>query len=333
MNLCAAVVSLALVTTNLAAQDIVPPCDTEKYILPPRDTAKHISPPRVRAVFDVSVFGNVVARPSVAVTEEDEVLVRVVANNTLAKGISVHRISAARRLGELRIIDGSQVMGVKAAAGILGELKACYVSAVLGDFEAGLGEVEIRYVVMDQDKMKHLTLGSFNFNVEPLYAGMFSLGPVITDLPEPKFSVATNSAGRSYISVAESGNDRILYALIYTPFIRGKRLGEPALRWELESWWHRINPMFGVVLNDISRNALGGVSVDFPFGIVAHAGWHMGRTSEIDPESGLAAGSAIASDGTIPVIRRWNTGTFFGLTLDARVALKLIGLAGKTTLP
>lgn len=322
MKLCVYVPALVLLTSNLAAQDI-PRCGTDK------------ADPAPQPVFVVSMFGNVVARPPVAVTEDDDVLVRVLTDPTVAKGISVHRISAARRLGELRVIGGTQTASATAVNRVFAAARApkCYVDAVLGDFEAGLGEVEIRHILSDQAEVKQLTLGAFNFNVEPLYAGMFSLGPVVTDLPEPKFSVATNSAGGSYVSVAESGNDRILYALIYTPFVRGKRLGEPALRWELKSWWHRINPMFGVVLNDISRNALVGVSLDFPFGIVAHYGAHMGRTSEIDPESGLAAGSAIASDGTIPVIRRWNTDRFLGLTLDARVALKLIGLAGKTTLP
>lgn len=322
MKLCVHVTALVLFTSNLAAQDL-PKCGTDKADRAPQP------------VFVVSMFGNVVARPPVTVTEDDNVLVRVITDATAAPGISVHRISAARRLGELRVIGETQTASATAVAPVFTAAASakCYVDAVLGDFEAGLGEVEIRYIVKDQTEVKRLALGSFNFNVEPLYAGMFSIGPVITRLPEPQFSVATNAVGESYISVSESGNDRILYGLIYTPFILGKRLGEPALRWELKSWLRRVNPMFGVVLNDISRNALAGASIDFPFGIVAHYGTHVGRTSEIDPESGLAAGSAIASDGKVPVIRKWNTDTFLGLTLDARVALKLIGLAGKTVVP
>ena len=326
MTLFPYLASLVVTASSVVAQDSIPACKTGT------DTTVAS---RANAVFHVSMFGNVVLRPVAAVTEEDEVLVRVLADERIASGISVHRISAARRLGELRVIDGTQLARSAALATTLSAARSpkCYVDALLGDFEPGLGEVEIRHVVEEPTEVKRLVLGTFNFNVEPLYAGMFSLGPVVTNLAEPKFTVATNSAGGSYISVAESGDDRILYALIYTPFILGKRLGEPALRSELNSWLRRVNPMFGVVLNDISQNALLGVSVDFPFGIVAHYGAHMGRTSEIDPESGLTAGSSIASGATIPVVRRWNTDRFVGLTLDARVALKLIGLAGKTTLP
>lgn len=324
MKICICVASLVLLTSNLAAQDMdIPRCGTAK------------AEPATKPVFVVSMFGNVVGRPTVAVTEHDDVLVRVLTDPTVAKGISVHRISAARRLGELRVIGATQTADVKAFNEVLAAAgtPTCYVDAKLGDFEAGLGQVEIRHISLNQAEVKQLTLGAFDFNVEPLYAGMFSLGPVVTNLPEPQYSVATNSSGGSYISAAESGDNRILYALIYTPFILGKRLGEPALRGERVSRLRRVNPMFGVVLDDISRNALVGVSIDFPSGIIGHYGAHIGRTSEIDPESGLTAGSAIASDGTIPVIRKWNSDRFIGVTLDARVALKLIGLAGKTTVP
>lgn len=284
--------------------------------------------------FVVTLLGNVVLRPTGPVTEEDQIRVRVLASETLAHRLAVRRTSPARRTGELRLIGAPQA----AAPGenLLDKVRnaavnpGCFVDVTLADFEPGLGEVEIELVTQSGDEIKRAAIGAFDFNVEPMYAGMISLGPIITRLADPSFEVATNAAGERYIAEVESGDDRIVYGLVYTPFLWGKRMSEPPLRWNLRSMVSRVNPMFGIVVNDIRRNALAGGSVDLPFGLVAHLGWHIGRTSQIDPASGLEVGSLFPfEDGaTIPVVSTWETDGFVGLTLDMRVALKLLGLAG-----
>jgi hypothetical protein len=286
-------------------------------------------------VIVVTLFGNVLARPAM-ITEEDRVLVRIPAVDAMAQLVTVHRTSPARTVGDIRII-GAQDPAFTSQA--LDESKTatltptCFIDAVLDDFAPGLGQAEIRLVTAVGSELKRVTVAAFDFNVEPVFAGMISLGPIVSDLQDPQFTKATNAAAETYISESESGDDRILYALIYTPFVAGKRVAEPPLTRDPRSWLRRINPMFGVILNDIGKNAVGGVSVDLPFGIIAHAGWHVGRTSEIDDQSGLSAGSVIAADATIPVVRRWNIDRFWGLTLDTRVALRLLGLASRTSAP
>jgi hypothetical protein len=286
--------------------------------------------------FVVSLLGNVIVRPSRSVTEADVVRVRVLATEPVASLLSVHRTSPARRAGELRVIGLPEAVVSQEFVEDLrtaSTTPSCFVDATLGDFRPGQGEVEIRLVTGSGTEIRRTVFGSFDFNVEPVFAGMVSLGPIVTRLPDPTFQVATNFAGETYVAEVESGNERILYALMYTPFVGGKRIAEPALTRDPRSWLRRVNPMFGVVLDDIRRNAIAGLSVDLPFGLVAHYGLHVGRTSEIDPASGLTEGSRFEADGTIPVRRTWNRDQFYGLTLDTRVALRLIGLAGSTTVP
>jgi hypothetical protein len=284
------------------------------------------------ADFVVTVLGNVISRPERPVIEEDRVRVRVLATDALAPLLSVHRTSPARRTGELRIIGMPETADAKTATEAQKAMATptCYIESTLGDFRPGLGEVEVRLAMISGAEIKRLTIGAFDFNVEPVFAGMVSIGPVITWLPDPAFQLATNAQGNTYISEVESGRERIAYALAYTPFIWGKRVAEPPLTRDLRSWRQRINPMFGLVINDIRRNALGGLSLDLPFGLVVQGGWHVGRTSEIDPSSGLQVGSEFPSTGTIPIRRRWDSGHFLALTLDTRVALKLFGLAGSS---
>lgn len=288
---------------------------------------------KTRVEFVVSMLGNVLHRPAAPITEAEQVRVRVLTNEDLAGRLAVRRSSPARRTGELRIIgmvqgavDPKLIADVRDAA----VDPRCYVDVTLDDFEPGLGEAEIHLVTQSGTEITRIEIGGFDFNVEPLYAGMVSLGPIITRLADPAFGVATNASGERYIAEVESGRDRILYGLVYTPFILGKRLSEPALTRDLRSWLSRVNPMFGIVVNDVRRNALAGLSVDLPFGLVIHGGWHMGRTSEIDPASGLEVGSLFPfeGEGSIPVVRTWDSNGFLGLTLDMRVALKLLGLAG-----
>lgn len=319
-----AAVSLLLIPAVLPAQQSIERCTAVNTPTP--DAVRRVE-------FVVSMLGNVLRRPAVAVTEEDQVRVRVLTNEALANRLAIRRSSPARRTGELRIIGMSQgavdpdlFAAVKAAA----VDPRCYVDVTLDDFEPGLGEAEIHLVTQTGTEITRIEIGGFDFNVEPLYAGMVSLGPIITRLADPAFEVATNASGERYIAQVESGRDRILYGLVYTPFVLGKRVSEPALTRNLRSWLQRVNPMFGIVVNDVRRNALAGLSVDLPFGLVAHAGWHMGRTSEIDPASGLEVGSLFPfeEEGSIPVVRTWDSNGFAGLTLDMRVALRMLGLAG-----
>lgn len=318
-----AAVCLLLIPSALDAQDIEP-CGVVGTRAPVA---------RGDVEFIVTLLGNVIHRPAVPVTEEDQVRVRVLADDTLAPRVAVRRTSAARRTGELRVIGLAQAAGAEEIASKIRDAVAdprCYVDVTLADFEPGLGEVEIQLLTHSGGELKRVDIGGFDFNVEPLYAGMVSLGPIITRLADPGFEVATNASGERYIAEIEAGDDRILYGLVYTPFVLGKRMSAPPLRWNLRSWLSRVNPMFGIVVNDIRRNALGGASVDLPFGLVVHAGWHMGRTSQIDPASGLEVGSLFPFEGgeVIPVVRTWESDTFVGLTLDMRVALRVLGLAG-----
>jgi hypothetical protein len=196
----------------------------------------------------------------------------------------------------------------------------------LADFAPGRGEVVIERVQEDATSLKVKTLGQFDFAVNPVYIGAVSFGPVRSTLIDPAFAVVSKGA-TSVISQTNVGSSRVLYVVMYTPFVWGKRdTDKPA-----KKLWHRVNPVIGLTLKDITDNALTGVAVDFPFGVFLSGGWHFAKVSEIDSRSGAVLGEPFAGPSA-PTRTRWKTGSFVGATVDLRVALKLIKAAATTTL-
>src|SRR5262249_43974015 len=118
---------------------------------------------------------------------------------------------------------------------------------VLRDFAPGQGEVEIS-VVSGSDPV---VIGGFQFAVDALYTGMFSLGGLWTPLIDPSFTVST-VGGQSTIVQSEQGSRRFAYTLLYTPFVWEPRDIEKGPR----SFLHRLNPSVGFVLNHPTDNVL-----------------------------------------------------------------------------
>jgi hypothetical protein len=53
--------------------------------------------------------------------------------------------------------------------------------------------------------------------------------------------------------------------------------------------WHGLNPMFGIVLNDVSNNAIVGFSYDLSSLVYLNFGAHFGKGKRLDPNSGLTS--------------------------------------------
>jgi hypothetical protein len=169
-----------------------------------------------------------------------------------------------------------------------------------------------------------LTLGKLELPVATLYSGMFSLGAPWSNVQDPKFSVGTN-AGGSFVTGEELGDWRLQYTLLYTPFIWGKRNFERSEP-HRTSWYKHFNPTVGMVLNDIPRNGLVGISLDFGSAFVVTYGVIASRVMHLDPNSGLMEGSPVTG-GSIPTSKQWDTGQLWAFSVDLRAAAQLLKTA------
>ena len=277
----------------------------------------------------VSPLGNRLSLPPKSIDENDVIQVIVVADSALLPRLKVRRTSAFRTAGGIRIVGPSGELGgvldsLRREA--LEELPPCGSLTVdLADFAPGKGEIEIAAQKADGEEV----LGTIEVGVNPLYTGAFSLGVIRTKLLDPAFGLRFNGTD-SIITVTEdnvqdvdSGDHRIEYALLYTPFVWGRRDLEKDTPFGL----NHVNPTIGLVLNDVADNFLAGVSADVLGSIYFTAGAHAGRVRQLDSRSGLSVGSAF--DGprsAIPTVKRWRTEFFLGVTVDARAAVQLLRL-------
>lgn len=271
--------------------------------------------------------GNLLSRLPRDFDEDDTLEVIIVLREALLPYIQVRRKSEFGTVGNIRILGS----GVEIPSDLLDRqsteedertLGRCTVYTVpLRDFAPGKGEVEI----LASRNGQTTTLGTFEFNVHTLYTGMFSLGPVWTWNEDPKPGLVFNGT-QSIIANRERDDQRMLFALFYTPFVWGKRDIEKS-RQPLFAL-NRLNPTLGVSLSDLPNNALLGVSWDVFNGAVLTAGMHLSRVTVLSPESGLKVGDPFTAPAEqLPTVREWRAKGFIALSVDLRAAVQLVRTA------
>ncbi|AGC42865.1 hypothetical protein MYSTI_01525 [Myxococcus stipitatus DSM 14675] len=269
--------------------------------------------------------GTVLSGDLSQVDENDTVRVNVVTTRENFSSLAVRRISPIRDVTAFRLLGGQQVRPQS--------VTDCVVfTATVQDFDPGVGQIEI---ARRETNGEFTRLGLIEFNVHPLYRGMLSFGAVWTGLNDPMFGTVSTPGG-TLISRGEVGSHRLLYAVLLTPFIWGRRdmEKEPALLSDLFergrslealSLFRHFNPSVGLVVNDPLDNALAGISLDLFDGVLITGGVHVGRVTVIDPQSGLTEGSVFdGPEEDLPTARRWRTSAFWSVSVDLRAAVQLI---------
>jgi hypothetical protein len=278
------------------------------------------------AAFVVTQFGDVLLRPPAIVDENDVITVHVITTDEVAPFLRVRRKSPIRTVGTINIVGAERASQNEDSAKSLASAQLCDLPVHLADFASGRGEVEIFLAKPKGASIEEKLQGSFDFVVDPLYTGAFSLGPLQSAVADPSFGIV-KTATDSVVTETSTGKGRVFYALMYTPFVWGKRdLEKPA-----KHNWERINPTIGATLQDIGNNALVGVTIDLPFGVFLSDGIHAAKVTELDPRSGAVLGEHYAG-AAAPTRKRWTLRRFTGVTVDLRAALKLLRTATSTTL-
>lgn len=276
--------------------------------------------------FVVDFLGNVYLRPEWPIDDRDRVRVTVIAKQDALAQLRISRHSAFRSVGTLNIL-GSDIDASKLIPhSDRGPVQLGCRTVTLGDFASGKGEVEIAFI---DDKGAAQVVGNFDFAVNPTYTGALSLGAIRTPLLDPDIGLAFNGTD-TVITVKSDGIQgedkeahRILYTVAYTYYMWGRRDIEKP-----RPFLQRINPMMGVVLNDIPNNFIAGATVDLFDGVFLHAGAHAGKVRTLDPHSGLEIGDEYTGKETeVPIVRRWRTKFFVGVSVDLRAAVQLFTAA------
>jgi hypothetical protein len=93
------------------------------------------------------------------------------------------------------------------------------------------------------------------------------------------------------------------------------------------TWYHRINPTFGVTTSEVAEHFLYGLSLDVA-GLTFSGGLHSARQTILHPDSGLQPGDPFAGKvADIPTAKDWTHKGFVAVGADLRVAVALFKAA------
>ncbi len=246
--------------------------------------------------------------------ENDTLKVRVVADKRLP-AMKAERTSAFRNVTSVQILGAGETVPTLTRQG--GLVPDCEVREfTLENFAPGQGKVQIS--VLQQTQLT--PTGSFDFNVNPLYTGMLTLGAARTDLVNPGFKLATVGS-QTVIAAGEEGDQDLVYTLFYTPFVWGKRDMQKSV-----PWFKRLNPTIGVAPEDITENAFAGITVDLPAGIALTYGRHFRQVQVLT--QGLTVGSPFSGTAdTIPTAKEWDDKSFWAISIDLRAMAQVLRAA------
>jgi len=266
----------------------------------------------------IDKLGNVLKKSNdFSFDENDKLTVIMVGERDFLKETKLERTSALRDSSIIRVLGENTQLNINTNNANLvaqGAGTTCIRKYDFDEFSPGEGIIKIS--TLDAEKKK-VELGVFNLKVNPLYDGMFTFGFVKTDLVDKNFTVISNGTD-NIISQTNTGEKDYQYSLMYTPFVWGKRDMEKSIK-----WYERINPSFGISLENISDNVFVGLSIDLPSGVVFTYGKHFGKVNSIDSNSGLSVGDTFT--GTVPVSESWKDENFIAVSFDIRAIQKLFG--------
>lgn len=247
--------------------------------------------------------------------ENDTLIVRVVADNRLLPLLKADRTSAFRNVTSVQILgSGETVPTLTRQAGLVADCDERRF--VLENFAPGQGKVQISALQGSQ-----LTpTGSFDFNVNPLYTGMLTLGAAQTNVVDPGFKLAS-VGGQTVIAAGEEGDQDLLYTLFYTPFVWGKRDVQKEVR-----WYKHLNPTIGIAPEDVTENAFVGITADLPAGFALTFGRHFRQVEVLT--QGLTVGSPFSGTADqIPTAKEWEDDNFWAISIDLRAMVQVLSAA------
>jgi hypothetical protein len=298
-------------SSNKAAADVVVPvqnpCDRVRF-KPSYVQAAN------RAHFVVTTGGSIVQHPDLPIDENDVVVFHVVsADEDLLRNVEVSRVSPTRTTGDLSVIGGSVQFTKQSRSNVCFERQF-----ELGDFAPGEAKVEIATVNNGQRTI----MGTPTFTVNRLWDGILSLGPGWSRVADEAYGLAPNAAGQNVIVKTANGHNDILYLVHYTQYMWGRRDTDKQYPYH-----QHFNPSIGFSLSNFKEHALAGASFDWRQ-FVFTAGVHFAHVTRLAGDTKAGAQFSGAAN-TITTTKRWESGVYFAITVDARAAKVLLTSTGQ----
>lgn len=265
----------------------------------------------------VTPRGTLLSPPPSRFSESDTLTVTVIGDDRLVNALSVKRKSSLRTVSQKILGEDIAIPRAELVRHTQREPACIARSFHVGDFAPGAGEVELSAQLGTESAV----LGSFQILIDPVYAGMFSIGAAWTPILAPEFGVALRD-GQQVITQSETGDRRLAYAFLFTPFLWEGLERNPRRPFDGKRFWHHINPSVGFLLNDPIDNVLVGATLDIQSTILFTYGSLFSRVTRLDGATVGQPFEGAASD--IPTTKSWKHRWFVGISVDLRVGVKLL---------
>lgn len=272
-----------------------------------------------RATFIITSSGNVLARPTKPIDEDDEIIVKIIGPLSLLEGLQVKRTSSFRDGTALRILGEPPAApaggNAKDQNGGADECSELTLSAG-SDFEPGRGIIELTRLAGSEDAK----VNEFDFGVNPLYVGALSFGPAYSKLVDESYGFTVNGSDTT-LTVTNQSSPRVHYVLSYTQFIWGKR---DVAKMSGMPFWQHINPTIAITIKNTFDNAFVGLTADLLRNSAYFTvGQHIGKVRRLDKTSGLEVGGKFKPHTQpIATVESWERDWFFALSIDLRAAIR-----------
>ncbi len=283
--------------------------------------------PAGRDAYVVWLDGTPISAPARPPVEGRPVDVYVVGDRAVLDRVKLVRKSALRTVTVSNVLGaGAAVTGMASGLNLQGlRVVTCGVfHAAFNDLASGRAQIEIG--VLGDDGTTEIR-NTFDFDVNALYTGAYTFGAIRTEVGSPAFGKVYDGAD-TVVSMTAGDGQRIQYVMTYTPFVWGPRdVTRPPAR-----WYEGLNPFVGVVLNDVPNNAIVGVSYSVGSMLYLMGGVHAARVLSLDQRAGAAVGQPFGNRGaTVPTVKSWKSGWFWGVTVDLQGAVGLLRAALSAT--
>jgi hypothetical protein len=271
----------------------------------------------------VTTNGNVLYASKREITELDSVTVYVRGASTVVPHLRIRRSSAMRDAVAFSVAGAGTKIDLAREALEDDEDAGCSMThAAVRDFAPGTGVIAVEYLQRAEGGYKAAPMSTFEVPVIPMYHAGLSFGVIRTELANPSY----RAEGADSVVTEAGGGRRHLYSVMLTPFVLGRRnvTSSP------HPLYQRISPTIGVVLNQVAKNALLGVTVDLPAGTYLTFGGHFGEVTRLSTNSPQVGTPLRGSGRGIATDTRWRSAFFSSFSVDLRAAAELLkAAAGK----
>jgi hypothetical protein len=211
------------------------------------------------------------------------------------------------------------------------EVEYTYITQTFGPFTSD--KATIKFFNGENELTNHLDV-----RINKLYNVAIGASFISTNLEKPSFDIfpIAGTTNNTINTINNGSRTLATFNVIYywkptIDWATGKLKGKSNITRGRDilkeaTFWERLNPTFGVAINSEWReNFFFGGNFEFARGGSISAGWHYGKVQKLaDSNFKLGTDVYTGTKEEIKLTNTWQTGFFFGITLDTRIFNKIL---------